>query len=318
VKIRGIEDVGSYDSLYVAPSDCSALLSCPGRILAESRQGLELLVVVLFSSTSADGALQETIRALDLLGGDHVRMEMRPARQRHAAHASFASAVHGRYTEDDFAARELLSLLDELRVRTRARSVYLPLGAGGHIDHRLAHEAGLQTFPAGEERNVFLFEERPQVFVPGAVRIRLGQLGARLPPAAADVADGGSFARFLFSLQTAPHLRRELKGLGQRLRCAALAARQWRRARSWRPQKGFGMRLQPVLQTLGLESAETFHQAMGLCESTVRAQLGSRQRLLACDQAHARVLGGSQRVERYWLLLPPSSVEAAMLLPAAG
>ena len=94
---------------------------------------------------------------------------------------------------------------------------------------------------------MFLYEERPEAFVRGAVRVRLGQVGARLPPAAAHAADRARLAPFLWRFHLAPALRGDLKGWPERLRSTGLAARQWRQGRAWHPQKGFGPRLQPVV-----------------------------------------------------------------------
>ena len=71
-----------------------------------------------------------------------------------------------------------------------------------------------------------LYEERPEAFVRGAVRVRLGQLGARLPPAAAQAADRAHLAPFLWRFHLAPSLRGDLRGWPELLRSTGLAARQ--------------------------------------------------------------------------------------------
>jgi hypothetical protein len=180
--------------------------------------------------------------------------------------------------------------------------VYVPLGVGSHIDHRLSHEACLRGFQSGDGRNVFLYEERPESFVRGAVRVRLGQLGARLPPAAAQAADRARFAPFLWRFHLAPTLRGDLKGWPERLKTTGLAARQWRQGRAWHPQKGFGPRLQPVVHPTEpalLESVRALQAA-----TSGSASRGSVARVARLSAAYARRLGAGEHAERFWLLLP--------------
>src|SRR5262249_3705353 len=160
------------------------------------------------------------------------------------------SVLYGREADDDELLPALAARLDEIGNRTRARHVFVPLAVGGHIDHRLAHEAALRVYRGGAERDGFLYEDQPYAFVPRALRIRLGQLGAWLPPAALPAARGASLLRFLFRYRLSPQASAHLRGLRERLRCTGLAAGQWRQARVWRPQKALGLRLQPVVQAV--------------------------------------------------------------------
>jgi hypothetical protein len=179
--------------------------------------------------------------------------------------------------------------------------VYMPLGVGSHIDHRLAHEASLRGFQGGEGRNVFLYEERPEAFVRGAVRLRLGQVGARLPPAASHAADRARLAPFLWRFSLAPALRGDLKGWPDRLRSTGLAARQWRQGKAWHPQKGFGPRLQPVVQPTEPGLIDSARQL----QSALAPTSGAGKRVARLSAAYARRLGGGEHAERFWLLLPP-------------
>src|SRR5262249_52036863 len=168
---------------------------------------------------------------------------------------------------------------------------------------RLSHEACLRGFQSGEGRNVFLYEERPEAFVRGAVRVRLGQLGARLPPAAAQAADRARLASFLWRFHLAPSLRGDLKGWPERLRSTGLAARLWRQARAWHPQKGFGPRLQPVVQPTEPALIPGARQLEATLASAGAGRAASRVARLSA--AYARRLGGGEHAERLWLLLPP-------------
>lgn len=286
------------DSLYVAPHVDDVALSCPARILAEVGRGMTVAVVTVF------GGAGETAAAADNLAARGVRhhcLGLPEAARRDPAYASFRALTRERQPTDELSLQAAVDALTDLAHRSRAREVYVPLGVGGHIDHRLCHEACLRSFESGDGRNVFLYEERPEAFVRGAVRIRLGHVGARLPPGAASAADRTSLAPFLFRFQIAPALRGDLKGFTDRVRSARVAASLWREARSWHPQRGFGPRLQPIVHAADAEAASAV-RALAAVPSASAA--GVPERLAKLSAAYARRLGGGAYAERYWLLLP--------------
>jgi hypothetical protein len=170
------------------------------------------------------------------------------------------------------------------------------------VDHRICHEAARRAIETSADRNVFFYEERPFGLTPGAVKVRLAQIGARLPPAGARVSDGEGLARFLVGFATDPYVRRHFQGWWDGIQCSRLAARQWYEARQWRPLKAFGPRLQPALHPVPAAAIELLQDS---CESFPGGSpFGSRERLTKQLARHARSLGQSAPVERYWLLLP--------------
>jgi hypothetical protein len=190
---------------------------------------------------------------------------------------------------DDECAIQAARVLDEIGQRSRARHVYLPLGVGGHVDHRVAHDAGVRAYLGSPSRDVFFYEERPFADLPGAVRLRLGELGASLPPGAHHVPASSSLPRFLFRFGTASFLAEHGHRWSERLQCMGPAVRRWRQARAWRPSKALGPRLQPILQD-ATPDADALRKA-------ARALAGDA----ACGQ---RGSVASHGPERYWLLLP--------------
>jgi LmbE family N-acetylglucosaminyl deacetylase len=304
LRITRPEDLGPYDCLYVAPATSHALFSCSARIAREVASGRRVLVACLFEA-AADGPAPPSAAALGRIGVDVYEAGLPPARDRSALYRSSVGRVFGRDTGDDACVDRAAQLLTEVSRRTRARHVCIPLAVGGHIDHRLAHEAGLRGFEAQAERDVMLYEDRPAAFVPGAVRIRLAQLGARLPPAAQPASRSG-LLRFLVRLHAEPELRRQMGGLGERLRFTGKAAREWRAARGWDPRRSLGLRVQPVL-----EEGEGFEPA--LRELLGDGGYAGYQRRAAL---YAKGLGPGT-VERYWLRLP-SREEDALASPSSG
>ncbi|HET8646447.1 MAG TPA: PIG-L family deacetylase, partial [Vicinamibacteria bacterium] len=174
-----------FDSLYVSPAAGDVALSCAGRLVRACAAGERVLVVTLFAGPGAGGAGAARTGALERLGVVHHALDLPDARTRAREQSAGNALLRKRGPLDDDVIHRATDVLIDLAHRARARDVYLPLAVGGHFDHRLAHEAARAAFdPSG--RNVFLYEERPEAFVPGAVRVRLSQLGARLPPAAVD------------------------------------------------------------------------------------------------------------------------------------
>lgn len=295
------EALGRYEAVFVSPTEPSALFSCLARLLDEKAHGSAVLMAVAFEAAEPDA---DATAALDTLGIDVVSLGFAPAAARDSRLASLHAAMSEPHDSDAGLLSELRDRLNEVTVRTGCRDVYLPLGASGHVDDRLCQEAGLRALSQPRGRSVFLYEERPAIFVPGAVRIRLCQLAARLPPAAADVRDHAGLARVLLRFHRSPHVRAGLKGIVERFRATRKLAADWRAARGWRPLKAFGLRLQPVLQRA---TGSAFGDALAVlwrCESSVNALFGSRERMLARAREHALRLGGEDYLERYWLLLP--------------
>jgi LmbE family N-acetylglucosaminyl deacetylase len=295
------------ESLYVSPHADDVFLSCPGRLLQDQGRRASILVVTLFDDGGrSPDAADVRARFFAQPGVQHLEVGLPAAPARDPAYATFRGLTQGRQAVDEECLGRAVELLADVGHRTRAREVFLPLGVGQHIDHRLAHEASRGAFPPrGSGRNVFLYEERPEAFVPGAVGVRLSQVGARLPPAAVEAVDRAGLARLLVRFHVAPAFRGDLKGWGDRLRSARLAARQWRESRAWHPLRGFGPRLQPVVDAHA-EPPPGVTELMGP-RSAAFEKLG---------RAYSTSVGGAAYAERYWLLLPAREADGMESLPA--
>ena len=278
------------DSLYVSPHADDVALSCPARLLADAGRGRRVVVVAIFGEAgNASGPWTQ------------VSLGLPEASQRTPGYATFQQLTEARHPDDDPWLARAVEALSNLAHQTRASQVYVPLGVGSHIDHRLAHEAALRSFQSGDGRDVFLYEERPEAFVRGAVRVRLGEMGARLPPAAAQAAEAPSLLPFLLRFHTAPTLRGDMRGWSERLRSTRLAARKWRAGRAWHPQRGFGPRVQPIVHPADATAAG---EAVRLAELMGSRAARSPERLARLAASYGRRLGAGGYAERYWLLLP--------------
>lgn len=295
---------GTYEALYVSPHDDDVLASCPGRMLSERAQGMRALVVVAFSGAPRQGN-GEAGGALVRLGFDVERLGLAPAPERSAFYDSYMRRTFERDPEDERVLAGLAGRLTELVLQTKARHIYLPLGADGQVDHKISLEAGLRALHEVTGRNVLLYEERPHALLPGAIRIRLSELAARLPPAAADIHDGATLVRVAVSFSRAPFLAREGLGLWERARATGRMAASHRASRAWNPARALGLRLQPVLETMEAADLEGLLGLLASAEPHILERFGSRERLVRDAARHARRLAGRAYAERYWLLLPP-------------
>lgn len=285
-----IARLGTCDAVFVSAHEGEAAVSCAARMDAERQRGRRTLVVTLFRGPEEEAE------------PDGLSIGLADAPHRSADYVPLAEAVFGRSAAEDDSLLVATHLLEEIFQRTQPRQIYLPLAVGGHVDHRIAHEAGLRAVPPQPACDVRFYEERPEALVPGAVRMRLGEMGARLPPGAVRVAREGGLARFLLRYNAIPYRREKWRGVRERMALTRLAARAWLEARAWQPQKAFGVRVQPVVHEAASldavrESARRFDERRG---PRSRALL----RFMALSASYARRLGGRDWVERYWLLLP--------------
>jgi LmbE family N-acetylglucosaminyl deacetylase len=290
-------DLHRFDCLYVSSRAGDALASCAGRLLSELARGERVMLVSLVGGVDAQDGLEVAREGLGVPAVD----------ARRAASASDESFV-----------KDAAEALREIGFRTKARQVYVPLGLGDHPDHQLAHEAGLRAFKSGAARNVFLYEERPEALVPGAVRMRLARLGAWLPPGAADAAFDAGLARFLLRFHVPATARGATGTWSERLRSTRDATRDWRAARAWSPIKGRGPRLQPMVHSAESGALPAVRSLLEACSPRASVRPRLARRLDALAAAYARQLGSAGHVERYWLLLPARDRDAQATVAPPG
>jgi LmbE family N-acetylglucosaminyl deacetylase len=312
--VSPLDALGRYDCLFVSPHADDVAFSSPARLHWEAKRGQRVLVLALFETADSPSS---GAAALEALGADYAAAGLAPGHAR-LSNDSFGALAFGRGADDEELLVRAARLLAEIEPRIRARQVYAPLGVGGHVDHRLTHEAALRAFSSGDGRNVYLYEERPEALVRGAVRVRLGLLGARLPPAAAEAPDRTGLTRYLLNVHVPPSLRGDLHGLSDRLRSSGGAAREWRLSRAWNPQKAFGPRLQPVVHAVDAAGVAAAHAAtLTLLPPDARGKARRARRFESLSAAYARRLGVAGHAERFWLLLPSPHGALEVALPTA-
>lgn len=304
------------DALYVSAYDEDSIVSCPARILSERAQGLRVRIVSVFGAGDVP-AEADIAPALARIGVWLTRLGL-PARSPNAAAVAGSSPAPFEPAVDDPGwLATLASGISEIVSEAMPRHVYLPLGVGGHADRRASHDAGLRALHDRTGRNVYLYEERPAALLPGAIRIRLAELGARLPPAATEIGDDPSLLRALLGFGRAPFLGAEGVPFAERARAARRLARALRASRAWRPRHAFGLRVQPVVEAAGSADAEGVLGALAGLEPRLVRLFGPRPRLLSDARRYAFTVSRQPYAERYWLLLPPRDAGGIVSLPMA-
>ena len=293
--------LGRYDSLFVSPHGEDVALGCPARLLSEAASGRRALVLALFEPAGVETTASHVAREL---GAQYAAAGIPSARERGSPIlVPFGGDPRG--DADQEAARQAARLLTDIGPKVQPLHVYAPLGLGRSLDHLIAYEAAVRAFASEAGRNLFLYEERPEAFVPGAVRTRLALLGARLPPGAAKLADQTSVVRHLWRVGEPESLRGEAIPLGARLASRLETWRRHRIAAPWNPLRALGPRLHPVVHVAD-EEARSRAQAVAeaLLPRDRKGRPRSAQRFNMRATALGKTLGGVYHAERLWLFLP--------------
>jgi hypothetical protein len=288
-----------YDCLFLDPHGDDAMLACPARMQAEVEKGRRVLLLALFEPVGSSPKRPDAARSL---GADYAAAGLPSGSRRRGADAEPAAEPAG---EREAVLFEAVRLLAGTVPSTQAAHIFAPLGLGTSADHLVTYEAALRVFATERGRNLFLYEERPEAFVPGAVRTRLALLGTRLPPAAQHAAEPASLWRHLLHATEPGRLRGERRRLREELAAVSLARRSFREARRWNPSRALGPRMQPMVH---VADEQAMHRARAVAEKLLPLDGHGRprpaERFSARAAAAARKLGGVYHAERLWLFLP--------------
>lgn len=174
--------------IYLSPHLDDAVFSCGGRIFLEAHRGFAVWVVTVFAGsptgplsdyaqmlhyfwglaeTDAVAARREEDRAaLSLLGAVPVHWEFTDCIYRRAPDGRVLypnyDALWGPIAEEDDSLREeLIRRIEEL---PSSAQLFVPLGAGNHVDHRLVRQAAEAT-----GRSLVYYEDYPYARETGKV-----------------------------------------------------------------------------------------------------------------------------------------------------
>ena len=306
-----IEDLPRTETLWISPHPYDAILSGAARMARDAAGGAGGLLATVFGQSDPGRLMQAAARLR--LSHVHLGLQAAHARQRH--YASLTARTYGSHESDSEVRDAVRQLFDAVARQVRPRNVFVPLGVGLHIDHRLVHEAAEAAFPGGPGQNVFYYEDRPYALIPGAVRVRLAQLAVRLPPAITALGDGGSLLSHLFGFNRSSIARHGTRGIADRMAFLGRVASSWHQSRAWNPRRAIGLRLQPTTDVVDSALADAVDDIVSELAPAATRLIGSPKRYAHLAARHASRLGHSRLAERYWLRLPALHDEDVVAYP---
>jgi LmbE family N-acetylglucosaminyl deacetylase len=165
----------------VSPHIDDAILSCGVRMQRAVAAGDEVLVLNIFSAgTNSENRQKEEQRAEAVLGAKPFFLNELDAPDRNpAAYGTDQGIFFGKLDLADPIIPKVEQRIREFLAANKVDLAVFPLGAGTHIDHRIAHEAGRRI----RETKVRFYEDRPYILWPGVLHGRMNQIGsdAELP-----------------------------------------------------------------------------------------------------------------------------------------
>lgn len=160
----------------VSPHIDDAILSCGILMQRAAARGDTVFVLDLFSAGSnADTRRAEEERAMEKIGAKAFFLDEFDAPDRDPLFKNQYNLFLGP-TENvpdhfiDHIEKRIRDFLNAHNIDT----VYVPLAAGTHIDHRVAYTVGHRL----TDKNVRFYEDRPYIMWPGILQARMHQIGS--------------------------------------------------------------------------------------------------------------------------------------------
>lgn len=159
----------------VSPHLDDALLSC-GILMQREKAQSEILVLNIFTDgTNAANRRVEEQEAIGKAGAQPFFLDELDAPDRNPIYWSNTKLFFGDLSEvpEDYIAKvegRIRAFFTEHGVDV----AYFPLGAGGHIDHRIAFTIGMRI----KDIPIRFYEDRPYIIWPGVLQGRMHQIGS--------------------------------------------------------------------------------------------------------------------------------------------
>jgi len=282
--------------IFLSPHLDDAVFSCPARILAEVRGGAEVVIATVFSHCGSHRAARSEYRrrrredqaAARALGAKPRWLGMADAPFRHPFYNSFRNIIFGAAQGEELRLASLDRMLFVLVTSLQPVRLYIPLGVGGHIDHRLTFVAA-NGLPATIPK--IFYEERPYALVGHAVPWRLSGLGIKLP--------GEPFtpAEYWRHVLRARYVRSHLPSGSERRLC--------RQALDSFPASPVFQSANPELHSPAKEDIPRIAEAVFAYTSQTPGFLGAPTEYRRASRLYARRLGSpASYAERFWRLAP--------------
>lgn len=191
--------------LWVSPHLDDAVLSCAGHLLRARTAGFRVVVATVFSTGSPEHAVrrEEDRATLSAIGAEVVHLGFPDGPWRPGLELSYRSLVLESGVDPALAA-DVGHAVDALVRALQPSETCLPLGVGGHIDHRTVFEAH-----SAITGTLAFYEDRPYAFAEIFIRLRLHETGAA-------ALDSDLEAPVTAAFDTWPHLRTYVSGRQER------------------------------------------------------------------------------------------------------
>lgn len=285
---------------YLSPHPDDIVLSCSGGLLADLADGKEVTLVSVFISGEAAATRRaEDEKAAAVLGCKYVSLDLFEAPDRPEIHGSLGlfmpyGPAHLGITSE---------VVARLRWHIAAKAeLVAPLAVGGHIDHRIVHEAARAlAFELG--LGLTYFEDLPYSLPPYALARRLAALETTIPklPGTERGTPASEVAAHRDYLRKLPLMRRYPSGL--RYLASHLAARAVFQADGQAHRPGPRPDLAVVLRTVSASDPRRL-AALSAYASQWPLFADSPEALLSRLVAYGRGLGSElpndQTAERVW------------------
>lgn len=221
--LRGSEPSGAapVHHVYLSPHADDVAFSCLGQITklrSERQQPIHQTVVTVFLSSQSPRRSEDE-KAARLLGCEHRCLELPDAPDRPEVRG--ALDLFMRFGPSHLGiTNEVVSRL--LAWLPASATVYAPLAVGGHIDHRITHEAARAlAYQVGPTLRLAFYEDLPYAHADHALARRLAALGVKQGSRASAAQERAAYRGWLLSL---PHMQRRVHGWRQLAAHVAAAA----------------------------------------------------------------------------------------------
>lgn len=160
----------------VSPHLDDALLSCGIRMQREIAQSNDILVLNIFTAgTNAANRRVEEENAIGKAGAQPFFLDELDAPDRDPQYWSNTKLFFGALEDIPEAyISKVEARLNDFFAEHKIDVAYFPLGAGNHIDHRIAFKIGMRT----KHIPVKFYEDRPYILWPGVLHGRMNQIGS--------------------------------------------------------------------------------------------------------------------------------------------
>ncbi len=216
--------------VFLSPHADDIAFSCAGHLASQlaaspDRPAADVVLVTVFlSGPQAETRRREDEKAAQLLGCQYRCLELPDALDRPEVRGSLDLFMPFGPPHLGITNEVLSRLLPWL---PRSTTLYAPLGVGGHIDHRITHEAArAMAYQVGPTLRLAFYEDLPYALARYSLGRRLAALGVESANSI-DTIERSTPPRerseYADWLQSCPHMRRRLPGL--RMLMAQVAAR---------------------------------------------------------------------------------------------